>query len=89
MMTDFQPQRWDLGVKRSIVMCNFMLEEFGRSMQTLGYIDPGLKEAIMIRSDDKNLPLYRLTLYSKHRLGSKFWKETKKYSDPQTGFEFK
>ena len=67
---------------------HFVVEEFGRSMQTLGYIDPGLKEAIMIRSDEKNLPLYRLTLYSKHQLGSKFWKETKKYSDPQTGFEF-
>lgn len=67
---------------------HFVVEEFGRSMQTLGYIDPGLKEAIMIRSDDRNLPLYRLALYSKHTLGSKFWKETKKYSDPQGGFEF-
>ena len=67
---------------------HFVVEEFGRSMQTLGYIDSGLKEAIMIRSDDKNLPLYRLALYSKHKLGPKFWKETKKYSDPQTGFEF-
>lgn len=67
---------------------HFVVEEFGRSMQKLGYIDPGLREAIMIRSDDKNLPLYRLALYSKHRLGSKFWKETKKYSDPQKGFEF-
>ena len=55
---------------------HFVVEEFGRSMQTLDYIDPGLKEAIMIRSDDKNLPLYRLALYSKHKLGSKFWKET-------------
>jgi len=67
---------------------HFVVEEFGRSMQTLSYIDPGLKEAIMIRSDDKNLPLYRLALYSKHKLGPKFWKETKKYSNPQTGFEF-
>jgi len=42
----------------------------------------------MIRSDDKNLRLYRLALYSKNKLGPKFWKETTKYSDPQTGFEF-
>jgi len=67
---------------------HFVVEEFGRSMQALGYIDPGLKEAIMIRSDDRNLPLYRLALYSKHKLGPKFWKEAKKYSNPQTGFEF-
>jgi three-Cys-motif partner protein len=67
---------------------HFVVEEFGRSMLGLGYIDPGLKEAMMIRSDDKNLPLYRLALYSKHKLGSKFWREAKKYSNPQTGFEF-
>jgi three-Cys-motif partner protein len=67
---------------------HFIVEEFGRSMQTLGYIDPGIQETIMIRSDEKNLPLYRLALYSKHKLGPKFWKETKKYSDPQRGFEF-
>jgi three-Cys-motif partner protein len=67
---------------------NFVVEEFGRSMQTLGYIDPGIKEAIMIRSDDRNLRLYRLALYSKHKLGPKFWKETKRYSDPQRVFGF-
>jgi three-Cys-motif partner protein len=67
---------------------HFVIEEFGRSMQGLGYIDAGLKEAIMIRSDDKNLPLYRLALYSKHKLGPKFWKETKRYSNPQTDFKF-
>jgi three-Cys-motif partner protein len=67
---------------------NFVVEEFGRSMQALGYIDLGIQEAIMIRSDDKNLRLYRLALFSKHKLGPKFWKEAKKYSDPQTGFGF-
>jgi three-Cys-motif partner protein len=67
---------------------NFVVEEFGRSMHKLGYIDPGVKEALLIRSDEKNLPLYRLALYSKHKLGPKFWKEIKKYSDPQTGFGF-
>jgi three-Cys-motif partner protein len=80
--------RWDEEKASGISFEHFVVEEFGRSMQTLRYIDPGLKEAIMIRSDDKNLPLYRLALYSKHQLGSKFWKETKKYSDPQTGFAF-
>jgi three-Cys-motif partner protein len=67
---------------------HFVVEEFGRSMQKLKYIDLGLKETVLIRSDDKNLPLYRLALYSKHNLGTKFWKEAKKYSNPQTDFEF-
>lgn len=67
---------------------NFVVEQFGHSMHTLGYIDPGIQAAIMVRSNDKNLRLYRLALYSKNKLGAQFWKETKKYSDPQRGFEF-
>jgi three-Cys-motif partner protein len=67
---------------------HFVVEEFGRSMQKLNYIDPGISETKQIRSDDKNLPLYRLALYSRSKLGAKFWRETKKYSDPQTDFGF-
>ena len=80
--------RWATEKASGKLFENFVVEEFGCSMQALGYIDPGLQEAIMIRSDEKNLPLYRLALYSKNKLGPKFWKEAKKYSDPQTGFEF-
>ena len=80
--------RWDKEKLTGKSFEHFVVEEFGCSMQALGYIDPGLQEAIMIRSDEKNLPLYRLALYSKNKLGPKFWKEAKKYSDPQTGFEF-
>ena len=80
--------RWDKEKAFGKSFEHFVVEEFGRSMHKLGYIDPGLKEAILIRSDEKNLPLYRLALYSRHKLGPKFWRETKKYSDPQTGFQF-
>jgi len=80
--------RWDNEKTSGKTFEHFVVEEFGRSMHKLGYIDPGLKEAILIRSDEKNLPLYRLALYSRHKSGPKFWKETKKYSDPQTGFQF-
>ncbi len=67
---------------------HFVVEEFGRSMERIGYIDPGLESAALVRSDEKNLPLYRLALYSKHPLANKFWKEAKKYTNPQTGFDF-
>lgn len=40
----------------------FVVEEFGRSMQKLRYIDRGINETKLIRSDNKNLPLYRLAL---------------------------
>ena len=79
--------RWATEKAKGKSFGNFVIEEFGRSMQNLGYIDPGLKEALLIRTEE-NLPLYRLALYSKHKLGSKFWKETRKYSDPQRDFGF-
>ena len=52
-------------------------------MESLNYIDPGLELAIPIRSDEKNLLLYRLVLYSRHKLGKEFWEQAKKYSRPQ------
>lgn len=67
---------------------HFVVEEFGHSMESIGYIDPGIESAAPVRSDEKNLLLYRLALYSKHPLANKFWKAAKKYTNPQAGFEF-
>jgi three-Cys-motif partner protein len=61
----------------------FIVDQFNESMSGLRYINPGMEHCCAIRSDEKNLLLYRLTLYSRNKLGKKFWKETKKYSDPQ------
>jgi hypothetical protein len=61
----------------------FIVDQFNKSMSGLRYINPGIENCCSIRSDDKNLLLYRLTLYSRNQLGKKFWKETKKYTNPQ------
>ena len=66
---------------------HFFIDEFGRSMNNLGYIDPGAENAAPVRSDEKNLLLYRLALYSKHPLATKFWKEAQKYSNEQMSFD--
>jgi len=79
--------RWDEERASGKSFEHFVVEEFGRSMQKLRYIDPGLNGAKLIRGD-KNLPLYRLVLYSRSKLGAKFWKETQKYSDPQMRLGF-
>lgn len=63
---------------------DFVAGQFSKSMEKLGYINPGVENMKLIRSDEKNLPLYRLALYSRHKLGSKFWKETVKYTNPQS-----
>jgi three-Cys-motif partner protein len=61
----------------------FLTDYYGRNMQNLGYYYPGIESTQLIRSSKKNLPLYRLALFSRVKLGDKFWSETKKYSDPQ------
>jgi len=61
----------------------FFADVFGKSMGKLGYIYSGIEETVLIRSTDKNLPLYRLAFFSRDKLGQKFWKEAKKYSNDQ------
>jgi hypothetical protein len=57
-------------------------------MEQLGYRDRAAEKTQLIRSTEKNLPLYRLAFFSRHALGEQFWKEAKKYSYPQLGFNF-
>jgi len=66
----------------------FLTNYYGQNMKKLDYHYPGIESTQLIRSDEKNLPLYRLALFSRVELGEKFWKETKKYSDPQLTFHF-
>ena len=80
--------RWDVEESKGTSFEQFVVTEFGRSMETLGYIDPGLQNVAAIRSQEKNLLLYRLALYSRHKLGTKFWEETQKYTNPQVGWDF-
>lgn len=61
----------------------FLTNRYGQNMQELGYDYPGIENTQLIRSVNKNLPLYRLAFFSRHKLGEKFWRETKKYCDPQ------
>jgi three-Cys-motif partner protein len=73
--------RWDPLSNRQFGY--FVLEEFSTHMQELGYKPQQRDESVLVRNYQKNAPLYRLAFYSRHDLGKKFWKETKKYNDPQ------
>lgn len=66
----------------------FVVREFSRSMKSLRYIDPGMENIPPIRIPEKNVIIYRLALYSRSSLGVKFWQDTQKYTNPQTGFKF-
>ena len=62
----------------------FVMGEFSRHMEALGYKQNENHETVLVRNQQKNAPLYRLAFFSKHDLGKTFWKEAKKYSNPQT-----
>ena len=61
----------------------FLTDYYGKRMEQLGYNYAGIESTQLIRSTEKNLPLYRLALFSRDKLGERFWRETRKYSDPQ------
>ena len=76
-------EKWQDPSNDKISFEEFFVNQFNESMCNMGYINPGIEQCCPIRSDKKNLLIYRLTLYSRNQLGKKFWKETKKYSNPQ------
>lgn len=52
-------------------------------MKDLGFLYDGLADMKLMRSTDRNLPLYHLALFSRNDLGLKLWKEAMKSSNPQ------
>lgn len=65
---------------------SFLASEFATSMESLGYLHQELDQMKLVRSDDKNLPLYYLALFSRNKTAYEFWKDVLKYSDDQTSF---
>jgi three-Cys-motif partner protein len=60
---------------------DFVADEFGRSMATLGYHYSGLADTEEI-DNGKNAPIYRLAFFSRHPLGDDFWKKCRRSADP-------
>lgn len=66
----------------------FLASEFSKSMESLHYLRQDLHQMKLVRSDDKNLPLYYLALFSRSKTASKFWNEVLKYSTNQSSFSW-
>jgi three-Cys-motif partner protein len=80
--TDWR-ERWKrVGVRRSEFR-PFLALEFARSMESLGYLPQNIYQMKQVRSDDKNLPLYHLALFSRSETANKFWKDVLKYGTDQ------
>ena len=80
--------RWKAGGRRRRDFRLFLADEFCMSMESLGYLKKSRDHMKLVRSSDKNLPLYHLALFSRHEKAFQFWSEVLKYSTDQTSFSW-
>lgn len=52
-------------------------------MESLGYLPQELHKMKQVRSDEKNLSLYYLALFSRNETAYKFWNDVLKYGTDQ------
>jgi three-Cys-motif partner protein len=78
--------RWATAQWDAVKFTRFLADEFTKSMAGLGYIPPPHYTMKEVRSHEKNLPLYRLALFSRHERAYRYWDEVLKYSTDQTTF---
>lgn len=62
----------------------FLADQYDRNMRELGYLTA---KRHLIKIPSKNVPLYYLTFYSKHKTGLDFFEKVDDYSTPQLNFE--
>jgi three-Cys-motif partner protein len=76
-------ERWrELGARRKEFR-PFLASEFARSIESLGYLPQPLHQMKQVRSDDRNLPLYHLALFSRNEMAYKFWQDVLRYGTDQ------
>jgi len=81
-------EKWSVAQSGAVPFPRFLAQEFANSMTTLGYLPLPLYKMKEVRSDEKNLPLYHLALFSRSELAYKFWDDVLKYSTDQRSLEF-
>jgi len=81
-------ERWTEAQKNAVGFPQFLATEFSASMESLHYLATPLHKMKRVRSDERNLPLYYVALFSRHERAHKFWDEVLKYGTDQTGFNW-
>jgi len=82
--SDSWRERWATAQWDAVKFTRFLADEFTKSMAALGYIPPPFYTMKEVRSYEKNLPLYRIALFSRHERAYKLWDQVLKYSTDQT-----
>jgi three-Cys-motif partner protein len=84
--SDTWRERWATARWDAVRFTRFLADEFTKSMATLDYIPPPFYTMKEVRSSEKNLPLYRIALFSRHERAYRLWDQVLKYSTDQTSF---
>lgn len=74
---------WAAASASGVPFERFIRDQFGRQMESLGYIYTGAENMKPIRLAEKNVLLYRLAFFSRNELGQQFFEQARKYTDPQ------
>lgn len=77
--------RWKIAQEETIPFPKFLASEFAKGMESLGYLPTPLHRMKAVRSDEKNLRLYYIALFSRKEIAFKLWDEVLKYSTDQRG----
>jgi three-Cys-motif partner protein len=80
--------RWREQEASGVAFPVFLAAEFSNQMEAIGYLPVPFHQMKQIRSDVRNLPLYRLALFSKHQRAFDFWEQVLKYATDQTSFDY-
>ena len=76
-------REWEEANANGESFSSYLLDRFSKQMEARRYIRAPIEETKLVRSTEKNLPLYRLALFSRHELGKRFWEQAKKYGKEQ------
>jgi three-Cys-motif partner protein len=79
-------ERWRIAEKEGAKFPKFLAEQFATSMERLGYLPTPIHKMKRVSSDEKNLPLYYIALFSKNKLAHELWDDVLKYGTDQTKF---
>lgn len=80
--------RWRAAEASGTPFPKFLAEEFAASMEKLGYLPTPIHKMKRVHSDEKNLPLYYIAMFSRSSLAQKFWDDVLKYGTDQTSFSW-
>jgi three-Cys-motif partner protein len=79
-------ERWKIAQNNAVPFPKFLAEEFAGSMENLGYLPTPIHKMKCVRSDEKNLRLYYIALFSRKQIAHDLWDEVLKYETDQKQF---